>query len=230
MITYNQTNDIVNKWPALVVCGKSVTKEQAAEILIRTDGSLPNFHYSSNDKPFECELMKLFGMPDKEEDLKNFQECWAREDELRARLNKLDLQYLCNSQIVSSYIGGPHGWCNWEGSIFTNTYNIGKWPSVEEVAEEWDAIATAFPFLDLTCQLYSKEQCEEDGEPNIEFRVVDGNVTVQNPAATIAPAVNDMTKNILDLGNPYRERGIMFENLKEKLENLYGEIPQLSYD
>ena len=37
------------KWPALVVKGKKITKEEAAEILIRTD----DFWFSANDHDFE---------------------------------------------------------------------------------------------------------------------------------------------------------------------------------
>jgi len=40
------------KWPAFVVVGKPVTKEQAMEILIRTD----SLCFSSNDREFDREL------------------------------------------------------------------------------------------------------------------------------------------------------------------------------
>ena len=40
------------KWPALVVIGESVTKEQAMEILIRTD----SLYFGCNDKEWEEEL------------------------------------------------------------------------------------------------------------------------------------------------------------------------------
>ncbi|KKK82401.1 hypothetical protein LCGC14_2803770 [marine sediment metagenome] len=96
---------------------------------------------------------------------------------------------------------------------------------MDAVAEDWEAIATAFPFLDLTCHLHDAEHCE-DAKPIIEFRIVDGAVIVQDPTITLAPTVNDMIGNLLNLTNPARERGTSLEILKEKLETIYGEIPQ----
>ena len=86
--------------------------------------------------------------------------------------------------MASSYIGGPHGWCDWQGQIFTNSYNIGKWPSTQEVYEEWRCIATAFPFLSLKCQLFDGETCEEEErelKPIIQFNVSQGQVTLCEP-------------------------------------------------
>jgi hypothetical protein len=44
------------KWPALLVKGESVTKEQAIEILIRTD----DLEFSCNEREFSSELSKIF--------------------------------------------------------------------------------------------------------------------------------------------------------------------------
>ena len=56
---------------------------------------------------------------------------------LKKDISHIELEYLSNHRIVSSWIGGPHGWCNWEGNIGCNNYNIGKHPSCKEVYNEW---------------------------------------------------------------------------------------------
>lgn len=43
------------KWPALVVKGTPVTREQAMEIIIKTDG----LYFCSNDREFEKDLYSL---------------------------------------------------------------------------------------------------------------------------------------------------------------------------
>ena len=215
------------KWPGLVVSGQRVTTRQAAEILIRTDSSLPNFKYAGNDRQHAAKLMELFGM-DYDDNEDDYQARWKAEDDLRDRLKVIPLNYLPNSQIVSAYIGGPHGWCDWNGNIFANSYNVGKWPSVEEVAEDWASIAEAFPFLDLTSHLYNAEACE-DGKPVVEFIVKDGKVEVRPPQKLdLAPLVDDFSESvILDLfTNPNRECGITINALSAKLVEVYGEIPQ----
>lgn len=220
------------KWPALTVVGKRVTIEQAAEILIRTDHNIPNYMYGSNDKEFSQQLMDLFGVPTlhnpsgrliRSDTVTYFD----RMDDLRKRLGVLRLEYLANEQIVSCYVGGPHGWCNWSGDIFTNTYNIGKWPSVGRVADEWGEIAKTFPYLELKSQLFNGESCEGETTPLVEFEVKDGHVGVHKPVSPLVPVVDSFSYgDMLTLLDPRRERGISIEELQEKLENLYGTIPQ----
>lgn len=225
-IEYKDNTQAVSlpKWPAFTVVGDRVTSAQAAEICIKTDSFVPNFKYASNDRSFERELNALFGVPyDNEE---NARETWKRHDELRDRLGVLNLGYLNNARIVSSFIGGPHGWCDWDGNIFCNSFNIGKWPDVEDVATDWATIAAAFPFLTLRSQVFSGETSESDSQPVVEFSVSDGRVIVQSP--TTADHVNNsVTENIINMfSNPNRERGITIKMLERKLKDVYGEIPQ----
>ena len=91
------------------------------------------------------------------------------------------MKYLKNSQIASCYIGGAHGWCNWDGKILSNSMNIGKWPDAVEVLKEWEIIAEAFPFLDLKCQLLSNEIHVADAFPLIEYTIKDGKVNWRIP-------------------------------------------------
>lgn len=219
------------KWPALVVAGKKVTEEQAAEILIRTDSHMPDFSYAGNDQHHARRVSALFGMSigrtfDLSDDER--QDYWSRQDSLRKRMNILDIYYLHNDRIISAWVGGPHGWCSWGGDIFCNNYNIGKWPTVDEIAEEWGKIAQAFPFLDLRAHLYDDE-VGHDGQPAVEYVVSQGVVVVTHPREMISPPVGVDYESLpfRIFGDHSFEHGIGVETLKWKLEKVYGEVPQL---
>jgi len=230
----------LNKWPAMIVHGEKVTTEQAAEILIRTDSHIPK--PSSNTHDYDKQVCRLFGVPyngcggekdpwppyDKAPD-GFYRENWKALERLEKRMKTIPLGYLNNSRIVSSWIGGPHGWCNWSGDIFSNNYNIGKWPDVEPVYEEWSAIAKAFPYLELKCQLLSGETCEPGLRPLVEYSVSKGKVSVrgcEEGEMSMAPAVEcDITG--LVFRNPDREIGTHIKALEEALKKVYGgKIPQ----
>lgn len=167
--------DDLTKWPLLLVAGEPVTEQQANEILIRTD----SWSIMTNDREWQRSVWKLvgidtdeFGRPD-----------WRVVQALQADLGVLDLSYLDNSRIASSWIGGPRGWCDWDGTIGTSNYNIGKWPTVEEVHADWQAIAEAFPFLDLRAQLVPDEG--EACVPAVEWQVRDGHAEMVTPSGTM---------------------------------------------
>jgi hypothetical protein len=190
------------KWSALVVVGKPVTQDQAAEIILRTSS-----YISCNDNKFVNRVnCALYDLPEINVDgyngykkaiaeklgvdEKDWQAIHAYEDKCQEELGIISVGYLHNSQICSSWIGGPHGWCNWDGSIYTANYNIGKWPSVEEVFNEWKEIAKAFPFLDLKCQLMNHEaSCEDMADvpgPVVEFTLKNGKVKMSLPKEQLA--------------------------------------------
>ena len=203
------------KWPAMVVTGKKVTKEQAMEILIRTC-SLS--YICTNDREFKRKLYEyVYGVKSTGEEYSlydYFPKDFAAEEKARTSMHERtknfadELGYLKNSRIVSSWIGGPHGWCDWEGNIFCNTYNIGKHPSDEEVLADWILIAEAFPYLNLECQLFNGETCEENITPLIQYSVRHGKVISFIPTKSIHP-VGDTN---FDFNRS--ERGCTFEQFK----------------
>ena len=195
-----ETIDLI-KWPAMVVKGKSVTKEQAAEIIVRTDGC----HFSSNDHDFCRQLNELYfdlkinendsyfdkfnnavakKLNRKPKELK-WNEICDYKSQYYEKYKRLDLVELQNGRITSSFIGGAYGWIDWEGNIGCNNYNIGKWPNVEDVFMDWSLIAETFPYLDLTCQLMNHEAGFSDSVQNpkavIEFKIKDGNCSFSIP-------------------------------------------------
>ena len=100
------------KWPAMTVVGNAVTKKQAAEIILRTDG----WYYGCNDRKWEQFVWEALGVTIKD----NHGHKQAEFESLRnaaARFHRLDVDHLHNSRIMSSWIGGPKGWCNWDGTI-----------------------------------------------------------------------------------------------------------------
>ena len=183
------------KWPAFVVVGEPVTPEQAAEIILRTD----SLYFSTNDHSwagqlnaylyrvspctsFSCNeaICELLGLPNGGD----FDKAYEYKRAIHESVGKIPLNYLNNHQIASSWIGGAHGWCSWNGEIGCSNYNIGKWPSVGDVYDEWERIAKAFPFLELKCQLMNHEAGEDDAfdpGPVVEFRIKNGLVKMAKP-------------------------------------------------
>lgn len=236
------------KWPALAVVGKAVTPKQAYEILIRTD----NLYFSSNDREFDKQLNEtLFDIEIPKagydtandaiavklgldiKDSSGLSDKWQRIEEYKQpfldAIKPVSLSYLANHRIVSSWIGGPHGWCDWQGNIGCRNYNIGKYPSVQEVYEEWKAIAEAFPFLELTCQLMSHEAGPEDGidKPLVEYRVSNGRVIMVNPKAPITNTAFGSGDMFERFSNPFAERGCSIELFKQALEHTRNQVANL---
>ncbi|HEY9372556.1 hypothetical protein [Streptomyces sp.] len=212
----------LTKWPRLLVVGEPVTREQANEILIRTD----SWRFFLNDQAWEtavCDLGDEYGMPvDSMRRLKpgEYSERWrdieADKQARRERMGILDLHDLANHRIGSSWIGGPHGWCDWDGKIGCSNYNIGKWPTVEDVTEDWQAIAAAFPYLNLHAQVVTDEG---EGEVAATWAVRDGEAALVEPVERIVDAEPDDVEGMVFglMFNAGRERGVSLERLRAAL-------------
>jgi len=175
------------KWPQLVVSGLPLTASQTCEVMIRTT----DFYLSSNDRDFEDKIYATidrvlsysFNSGDRHTDR------GSRIKAMDKDLSVLTLDYLTNSRLVSCWVGGPKGWLNWDGRVGCCNYNIGKWPDAERVLEEWEAIARAFPYIELSCQLMSGESCEPDAAPLINYQVKEGLVTTTIPKERLESSV-----------------------------------------
>lgn len=199
------------KWPGMVVTGDSVTREQAAEIIVRTD----SWYFGCNDRGWEKQIHEALGVSVDEG--RYFD--WQATEDLRAEHRVLDLEFLTNSRIASSFIGGANGWCSWDGQIYSINKNIGKWPASKEVAIEWATIATAFPFLNLVCQLHSGESCEEDIVPVIEYVVENGHVTYRSGSLEpLVPRVEQTEEDFVRMFATRTERGCTIDQFKEALK------------
>lgn len=190
----------LTKWPRLVVVGESITPEQAAEVIFRTtDWS----HIHSHDQAWDAVVWSGVGLPY----TIVFQDSHARVEfddtsieyqqavrVINTEIEVIHLSYLHNEQIASTWIGGRHGWCQWNGQIITSNYNIGKWPSAEHVLEDWEMIASTFPFLNLRAQLWADEgrtNENDDADILVEYTVKHGTVSViedpREPLAIVPP-------------------------------------------
>lgn len=208
------------KWPALVVRGEPVTREQSAEIIVRTERWHSDF---GNSKEWSREVMAIAEIK-MDPDPRWVRPDYADADRFCREHGVIELEYLVNRQIGTAYLGdGPHGWCNWAGEIGCDSYNIGKWPIADAVFEEWREISEAFPFLTLWCQLYSGERCEEGIRPLVEYRVAGGNVEACAPVdrgvAPFREFIFDEVAFVATLNDPMcrHERGCTAEQLREAI-------------
>jgi hypothetical protein len=223
------------KWPALLVVGERVTPDQAAEIIVRT----ANWPLSTNDHDWAERVHLTVGappdpygrsttLPPSDATPEVRQAFWhavhEANDAFDAAIGVIPLEYLANSRIASSWIGGPHGWCNWSGAIGCNNFNIGKWPSTTDVRDEWKAIAAAFPFLCLQAQLLDREQCEvEDGPPVplVQYLVARGEVSWSVPTQLLCPTRDEAEHEAAwthHLTDARAERGCTIEQVKRGVE------------
>jgi hypothetical protein len=220
---------ISTKWPRLLVVGEPVTEVQADEILIRTNEWRTPF---SNDKNWLATVENIaaeFGRPrepqrtgDHDAYMVELRGHWPQMQAWHDRLGILELGYLRNYRIMSAWIGGPHGWCDWNGAIFCSEFNIGKWPSDREVGEDWEQIASAFPFLDLTAQCVDEEgeadsACAQWRVVNGQVHYCDGPLPRLDGAAELTPEW--MAPGRFGLGG---ERGVSEARLRQAFERVAG--------
>lgn len=205
----------LTKWPRLIVVPEKpepVTREQANEILLRTNG----YMFSVNDRAWERQVAGVLGIEVAQEG------GWPVVSWKSARawyesIGGLELHYIENSRIASAWIGGPHGWLDWDGNIGCSTWNIGKWPGYEEVSEDWEMIAAAFPYLDLHAQLITDEG---EGEVAGQWRVTGGKAALVEPAEQFKARDLGESDWLSRLFGPFGERGVTLERLREASEQL----------
>jgi hypothetical protein len=190
--TNHMTDDLIDiglpKWPQMLVTGQPVTVDQAKDIIFRTD-----FFFTDECK-YSGGNCKEFNDAYREAALLNKlrDSCGDKWSVLSPVLQKLrahlqcvdDLEYIHNSFGSSAFVFGAHGWCRPDGTISFN-YNVGKWPSVESIYDEWCRVATTFPYLDLHVTLMSDEWCEDVSTPLVNIRVLDGAAVLQNPDSSV---------------------------------------------
>lgn len=167
------------KWPQMLVWGDAIRPEQAQDIILRTDEFLTNVSpYSfGNNRDWCLATQATLGFSDyfsPEYDPHFQSELTAR---LRAAVGFLETEYLVNHWANSLHAHGVSGWSHPDGTVWFSG-NIGRYPTAEEVAEEWARTAAAFPFLSLTVTLMSQSQYEDDRHPVFSLRVKAGGVTL----------------------------------------------------
>lgn len=208
------------KWPRLVIVPEpgheTVTREQTNEILLRTNGDC----LMSNDREWEAAVAGVLGIKPCAShrvsvDLLPWRECADWYQSIRG----LDLHYVRNSRIMSSWIGGPHGWLDWDGNIGCSTWNIGKWPSESEVTSDFKQISAAFPYLDFHAQVITDEGDPETGQVAAQWRVINGGAFLVEPVERFRvnePALTVFTR--------HGERGVSLARLEEAMRQLKNSV------
>ena len=194
-------NDLLNtnlpKWPQCIIVGKKLEPEQALEIIRRTD----NFFSwgGGNNRQWNAKVERTLQIPQEpaivrgetgdsqETRLKAFHAYWDAIAAWRKRWGHIATEYIYNSWISNAYIGGPCGWCHPDGTILFGE-NIGKWPSVQAVLEDWEILLEAFPFLTINCVLMDREHCEEMPKPLVALKIREGKIELVGPDEAQKPS------------------------------------------
>lgn len=153
--------------------GDYVTPYQANEVLVRTC----DFIFNTKDDGIRKTLEDIFYSSVSKED---WGDLWwisvpgetlidnlIREDRMgqyRKEMGVLDLPLLYNERVCSSRIGGLYGWCDWDGRICERGRNVGESFTIQGLLKEWSDIASAFPFLNLTCKVLEHMAGCREGE------------------------------------------------------------------
>jgi hypothetical protein len=144
------------------VIGEPVTREQANEIMLRTN----RWHMlSCNDQEWCDTVDAILGIDDRFDALVEAGECEDTWDDWCKRhfglieafgedIGALKIGYLNNESIMDCS-DEPSGWMSWDGTIRADWTIPVKYPEVEEIEAEWVTIAEAFPFLELRAQALS---------------------------------------------------------------------------
>lgn len=155
---FREWNAKLHKWPVMLTSGERVTIEQAKEIIRRTDSFLIR-GYGGNDHSFNRRLASRLRMPHYNDHSVTPELTFDQQLDLREKWHTawsvIEPHYVNNDWISTSYAGGPNGWC-WPTGQISYTEHVGKWPTIEEVLEDWTNLAKAFPFLDLAATLMSE--------------------------------------------------------------------------
>lgn len=224
------------KWPQMRVAGPPISADQASEIIRRTDSFIIH-GYDGNDRSWNRYVRAILGIPQDrdfnwpQDDASEEERAAFREDmnnhyaavaKWREDWGCIETEYVHNSWISSSYIGGPYGWCHPDGRIYYGD-NVGKWPSPEQLVQELALLATHFPFIDLEAVFMSGESCE-DTVPVFGLIVRAGTVDVQLPGehefgrgayhwSSRGPSIEQMVERIAFMPARFREVAITEEQL-----------------
>ena len=228
-------NASLPKWPQMIVRGFKLTTEQASEIIRRTDTFFSS-GYGGNDRIWVEAVKIAVKMPilDYGMSAEEWGEIMPKLEEWQRRWEILSTDYVHNTWISSSYIFGPYGWCHPDGTIGYGD-NVGKWPSAEDIYDDWVKLAEAFPFVTAHVLLMDREHSEDDAKPVIGFRINDGRVSVHSPdepgwfegmdsveEERGMDAIKEATMKIAT-GDLSRENGISMEMIESWSSQVFGE-------
>lgn len=165
------------KWPQMLTTGEKITKDQAEDIILKTDGFMTDIseYGGGNNHRFNQWYRDISGIQSIIDKKLDFSSQWDIILRLRDEVGYVETEYVSNTWASSSFIFGPHGWCHPDGTIkFID--NVGKYPSVSSVVYDWHKLATKFPYISVIATLMSGESCEDDTSPVVSIIIHDGKI------------------------------------------------------
>jgi hypothetical protein len=166
----------------MIVTGRAVSPERALEVIRRTDNFF-GWTPRGNNREFIKDVQRLTGVPDVLELAKTIplHEALERKQKWNEKWGLVETSFVRNDWVSSNFIWGPHGWMHPDGTIEFHD-NVGKWPSVEEIFDDWAKIAEAFPDLEIEATVMSEEEVADvEKEPVASFLVGGGKVELVDP-------------------------------------------------
>ena len=153
------------KWPQCIISGDKVTEEQALDIIKRTDDFY--VYPIGNNRVFIKMAIEALKIPqetpikntDTAEEIRKKFETDTKNKEEYFKKNKIitqDISYIKNSYISSSFIFGYCGWVHIDGTI-GYSFNIGKWPTAEEIVNDLFLLGENFPYLKMFVTIMDNE-------------------------------------------------------------------------
>lgn len=145
------TNNSFGKHALLVFTGEKITPEQAGEILVRTGLN----QIAGGDKDNLTLIKILLGLPTQNDDeIDDFEVYYQEFEQAYNALHGVPLYHMTNRQIIANGYLGLNGWVDWEGNI-GGVLETEKWPVVSDIAMDLYELGKAFPFLNLTVQVFT---------------------------------------------------------------------------
>lgn len=206
----------MSKWPRLLVVGHPVTQEQADEILVRTnDWAVP-----IQSPELRAEVCEIVGIELTQSTNHTYPYDFESVRRFQSEVNALELLHLNNSRVASLWVGGPHGWCDWDGTIGTANYNVGKWPTPNEITRDLMVIGETFSYLNMTLQLVGQEG--SDVKHVSQWKLVNGEVTeiiLNKPLPLICEIDNKWITEPINSAR-YDAPGVSLERLRHAVNNV----------
>lgn len=171
------------KFCHLLIKGDNVLVDQAKEIILRTDRFLTSITCIVSDERFACNYRAMSGLASLSKRSGFFSRHdtvshdWDAEKALKAKLGVVSLNCVISDMASSCYALGPQGFCQPDGRIVFSD-NIGKYPSVKDLYEDFVALAQAFPFLTLRASLFLNDVADSEQDFGVGFLVSKGEVRI----------------------------------------------------
>lgn len=184
VINYKKnTSDVFfNGWVQCFTIGKKVSQKEAMEVLGKLDSAFIETH--SNDIDWQKKRDSLLGQDKLISYSADIKEIYK---EKFPNYEHIFLNYFSTEMGDSHFVRGPNGWMHPRGCIW-NTFNIGKYPTLDEILSDLVHIANEFPFIEMVVVMMNDALEEPNRRPKIGISVNKGKVTLLSTTDAIAIA------------------------------------------